>query len=77
MLKKYDFFDISKNKTGHGFDNQYQVQNMSFENDKIVIDIASGLMWHQSGSSEYMEFEDAKKWIAELNQGKFAGFNDW
>ena len=34
-------------------------------------------MWQQSGSSERMQFEDAKKWITELNLKGFAGFNDW
>jgi len=34
-------------------------------------------MWQQGGSPDYMVFEKAKKYIDELNQQKFAGFNDW
>ena len=42
------------NRTGHGFDNQYEVQTI--EDDNIVIDKTSGLMWQQGGSSEDMEY---------------------
>jgi len=45
--------------------------------DNVVIDHATGLMWHQPGSDEKMEWEEAKKWVRELNvQGHF-GYNDW
>ncbi|MDZ7356715.1 MAG: DUF1566 domain-containing protein [candidate division KSB1 bacterium] len=43
----------------------------------MVIDHASGLMWQQGGSVEYMTYENAKKWIADLNQKGYAGYNDW
>ena len=43
----------------------------------MVIDNATGLMWHQSGSDEYMEWNKVKKWIERLNNNGYAGYNDW
>ena len=75
MLKKLNFFDSTKNEKGRGFANQYKAETI--EVDKVVFDDASGLMWQQSGSPNYMEFDAAKKWIADLNKKGFAGFHDW
>ncbi len=75
MLKKYNFFDSSKNKNSSGFKNQYDVQDIN--GDQVVIDSASRLMWQQGGSSDSMEFKDAEKWIADLNKKSYAGFSDW
>jgi hypothetical protein len=59
MFKKFEFFDSSWNKAGRGFDNQYKTE--SIKGDRVVVDETSGLMWQQSGSSKYMEYEAAKK----------------
>jgi len=75
MLKKFDFFDSSKNEAGHGFENHYKTETI--KGDKVVFDEASGLMWQQSGSSKWMVYEEAKKWIDELNKKGYAGYNDW
>ncbi len=45
--------------------------------DKVVIDHATGLMWHHSGSGENMEWEDAKKWVRKLNNRGYPGYSDW
>ena len=45
--------------------------------DKVVIDHATGLMWHQPGSDENMEWENAKKWARELNRRGYSGYSDW
>ncbi len=45
--------------------------------DKVVVDLATGLMWHQSGSSEYMRRDKVKKWVRSLNRKKYAGYYDW
>ena len=45
--------------------------------DKVVVDYATGLMWHQSGSDEYMEWNKTKEWIKKLNKSGYAGYNDW
>ncbi|MFQ5686277.1 MAG: DUF1566 domain-containing protein, partial [Candidatus Scalindua sp.] len=45
--------------------------------DKVVIDHATGLMWHQSGSSNSMNWDDAKRWVRDLNGWGYAGYHDW
>lgn len=45
--------------------------------DNVVIDHATGLMWHQPGSDKKMEWEEAKKWVRELNVLGHFGYNDW
>lgn len=34
-------------------------------------------MWHQSGSSEYMNWKKAKKWLKKVNMKGYAGYSDW
>ncbi len=45
--------------------------------DKVVIDHATGLMWHQFGSQKYMNWELANNWVEQLNDKGYAGFKDW
>lgn len=75
MIKKHDFFDSSYNRNGNGFDKEFEQQNI--KDERIIFDKASWLMWQQSGSDEYMLFEDAENWINKLNEKCFAGFSDW
>ena len=76
MIKKYNFFDKSLYKKGLGHINEFEVN--TFKNDKLVFDKAAGLMWQQGGSSNKMDLEhDAKTWINEINENRFAGYNDW
>ncbi len=56
-------------------ENKFEVKTVS--NDTMVVDNAIGLTWQQSGSEEYMSYDDAKRYIAQLNRDKFAGFSDW
>ncbi len=49
----------------------------TIKDNKIVIDHATGLMWHQSGSFKNMSWKRAKKWVIELNEKGYAGFSDW
>ena len=74
MLKKYNFYDHNRHPKGNGLSHKYKEQTI--QEDKVGIDDASQLMWQQDGSLEYMNYENAKKWIRELNKG-FAGFRDW
>ena len=75
MIKKNDFFDKKLNPEGKGLNHRYNFQRIN--DDFILFEGATGLMWQQSGSDKYMEFEDAKKYINELNEKRFAGFKDW
>ena len=75
LLKKHDFFDSDYNKTGNGFKQQFEAKTIKGE--KVVFDKASDLMWQQSGSPKYINFDAAKKYIDDLNKKGFAGLKDW
>ena len=45
--------------------------------DKVVVDNATGLMWHQNGSNKYVKWNKAKEWVRSLNSRGYAGYNDW
>ena len=47
------------------------------EGDPIVVDESTGLMWHQSGSKETLDFFSAQTWIDDLNIRNYAGYSDW
>jgi ubiquinone/menaquinone biosynthesis C-methylase UbiE len=57
------------------FKNQFEP--LSITGDDVVVDHATGLMWHQSGSEEPMDFFDAQEWIDDLNIQRHAGYSDW
>ncbi len=48
----------------------------SISGDKVVIDHATGLMWHQHGSDR-VSWNKAKEWVRSLNNRGYAGYNDW
>lgn len=73
MLKQQDFYDANKYKIGKGLAHLYE----SHHNNEVVMDYATGLMWQQSGSENYLTYEDAPGYIQKLNQQHFAGYNDW
>ncbi len=75
MLKKYNLFDSSRNKNGD-FQNDYEL--IKIDGDKVVIDHATGLMWHRSGSKmSDMTWDKVNQWVREFNEKGYAGFNDW
>ena len=54
--------------------------------DKVVVDNATGLMWHQNGFSgksfayesiTIMKWDEAKEWVRNLNSRGYAGYRDW
>ncbi|MDR4498296.1 MAG: DUF1566 domain-containing protein [Candidatus Scalindua sp.] len=61
---------------GHSTIN-HSYEKKSIEGDVVVIDDTTGLMWHQSGSSDYMSWNSAKDWIRNLNNRGYAGYQDW
>ena len=61
---------------GHSTIN-HDYEESTLADDKIVIDHATGLMWHQSGSSVNVCWKRAKKWVIKLNENGYAGFKDW
>ncbi len=61
---------------GHStINNEYDLKIIN--GDKMVIDHATGLMWHQSGSSNSMDWDKAKQWVRDLNSRGYAGYHDW
>jgi serine/threonine-protein kinase len=42
-----------------------------------VIDRATELTWQRSGSPEALTYDDAEKYIHDLNKRKLAGYKDW
>lgn len=84
MLKKHDFFCADykwtrawSNPHGKGITHSYIEQTL--HGDKVVLDKATGLMWQKSGSSNYMTYAEAKKYIRDLNNDNkpFAGLIGW
>lgn len=67
--KKWGFYGYSTIK--HDY-----VSN-TIGDDKVVIDHATELMWHQSGSTYGMNWEKAKRWVNLLNKRGYAGYHDW
>ncbi|MGR3294050.1 MAG: PEGA domain-containing protein [Candidatus Scalindua sp.] len=43
----------------------------------VIIDHTTGLMWYQSGSSDYFSLKKANKWLKKTNKNSYAGFDDW
>ncbi len=74
MLKKRNFYDRDFNVSGN-FENLYEARTV--ENGRVVIDQVTGLMWHRSGSEKNMRYEEAKRWIRQLNRERYAGFDGW
>ncbi|MCK5220904.1 MAG: DUF1566 domain-containing protein, partial [Candidatus Aminicenantes bacterium] len=73
-LIKYNLFDSEHNPKGN-FLNRYRTE--VFNQQKVVIDGKTGLMWDYRGSFKSMSISSARKWIKELNKKKFAGFSNW
>ena len=63
--------------SGHStINHDYNLKAVS--GDVVVVDSATGLMWHQSGSDDSMEWDEAKEWVEDLNSEEgYAGYNDW
>jgi Protein of unknown function (DUF1566). len=74
MLMKYNFYDCGRNEKGN-FDND--LKSKTINNNKVIISHSTGLMWHQSGSIEPMEWYNEDEWISELNGNAYAGYSDW
>ncbi len=61
---------------GHSTIN-HSYEKRSINGNDVIIDNATGLIWHQSGSKNYMRWNSANEWIRVLNNNKYAGFQDW
>ena len=72
---------LIREKNKWGFDGHSTINHKynlkAISGDKVVVDNATGLMWHQNGSNEHMIWNDARDWVKKLNKGGYAGFRDW
>ena len=73
MLVEKGFYSSYWNQHGAGLPNYYEV----LAGGKVILDRSSGLMWQQSGTPETMTYEEAEKYIAQLNRDKYAGYKYW
>lgn len=74
MIKQHDFFDNIMNEPGY-FESDYERLNIG--NSGVVIDHRTGLMWYDGQSTGEMTFNDAEKWLKNLNKNDYAGYSDW
>jgi hypothetical protein len=44
---------------------------------EVVVDNATGLMWMRKGHGNYLNWDEAQKWVTRLNQLGYAGYQDW
>ena len=56
---------------------QYIENDYVDNGDETITDRTTGLMWQKGGSDSFMEFDDAKTYINQLNKSNFGGYNDW
>lgn len=73
-LKRLNMFDRRWNKH-HSFPNKFEEKEVN--GDKIVIDHATNLVWHQSGSESQLSHEEAENWLKNLNRKGYAGYKSW
>jgi hypothetical protein len=75
MLQERDFYDRIWYWSGKGLRHEYE--RIARVGATLVIDHTTGLSWQQSGSSNYLNYTEAEKYIRDLNNNRFAGHNDW
>ena len=62
---------------GHStINHDYNIKTI--KGNMVVVDSATGLMWHQSGSDDHVDWDEAKEWVEDLNSEEgYAGYQDW
>jgi len=46
-------------------------------NDRLVQDLATGLMWQRSGSKDEVSYTSASAYVDSLNRADYGGFSSW
>lgn len=73
MLFNRNLFDNRMNENGDGFPNNFDLEN----DNQVVVDNATQLIWQQSGSEYRMSHDQAQAYIDSLKNARFAGYSDW
>jgi hypothetical protein len=71
IRSKYDWGGCVYSTISHNY------QSRSINGNNVVVDHVTGLMWYQSGSDTFIEWNKAKQWLKDLNFRGYAGYNDW
>jgi serine/threonine protein kinase len=74
MIKQHDFFDNVMNDLGN-FQSDYE--RFKIGDSPVVIDHKTDLMWYDGESTGELTFNDAEKWLKNLNKDAYAGYSDW
>jgi hypothetical protein len=61
------------NPQGKGIDNQLELS----QDQKVIFDRTTGLIWQKFGSSELTTYPGAERYVRELNNQRFANYGDW
>jgi serine/threonine protein kinase len=75
MIKRWNISDKIRNASGQGIIHQYESRKI--DGDRVVIDGTTGLMWHQSGSKNILNYGDSLDWLEDLNRRGYAGYSNW
>lgn len=82
MIQKHRFhhpadwskYDLSPSITGD-FQHEYVLKD--FQGVQVIIDYATRLMWQQTGPDKPMTWQNAYRYIEQLNTEGYAGFSNW
>ncbi len=56
---------------------RHDYQVVECDGQKLIIDRATNLTWQQAGSPNYLTYADAEKYISNLNNEHFGGYENW
>ncbi len=73
MIKSNKYYDRSFNPQGVGVENKFSIQ----PGESVVYDATTGLYWQKSGSEQRISYNDAKTYVAYLNNRNFGDSKNW
>jgi hypothetical protein len=75
MIQDKGFYERDWNWIGKGIEHQYEI--LDIKDNGIIVDHTTDLVWQEGGSPKEWSYENAKKWIKELNEKGYANCHDW
>jgi serine/threonine-protein kinase len=75
MAVSRGFYDANLNPSGRVY--PINTRSRPWQDEAVVVDGATELMWQIGGSARNMDRQDAKDYVRSLNARKFNGFDDW
>jgi hypothetical protein len=75
MLIEQGFYARYINPSARGFPNEFELRLV--ENEEVVVDFATHLMWKRQGSDPVYTWYRAGEHVIELNRMRYAGYADW